>query len=312
MNILKKILNLFKNNKELSVVSLFDGIACGRVALERVGFKVKKYYAFEIDKYAIQIAQCNYPDIIQMGSVVGADFKQFRGKVDILIGGSPCQNLSICGDRTGLKGEKSKLFFEYVRALKEIKPKYFLLENNASMSDENKKTITQYMGVEPILINSALFSAQSRKRLYWTNINVDKNIKDKNISVENILDFSYRAENLINEVKFNNVNEKYDTKPIRIGIIGNGRQGERIYSIKAKTVNLTANGGGLGAKTGLYKINNVVRKLSPLEAERVQNLPDNYTLGIRNTQRYKCIGNGWTVDVIAHILKGIKDGKQCN
>lgn len=291
----------------MRVLSLFDGISCGQVALERAGIPVEVYYASEIDKYAIQITQKNYPNTIQLGDVTKIDFNDFKGKVDLIMGGSPCQNLSIAGNGTGLKGEKSKLFFEFVRALEVIRPKYFLFENVASMKQEEKDLISSYLKVEPVLINSALVSAQDRKRLYWTNITVYEHYKDKKICVEDILDKNYKAENLINEVKFNNAIQKYDKKTIRIGTIGKGRQGERVYSIKAKTVNLTANGGGRGNKTGLYLINNVVRKLSSIEAERAQTLPDDYTKGISNAQRYTCIGNGWTVDVIAHIFSFLKE-----
>ncbi len=272
MQIIKNILDKFKKDSGLVVVSLFDGIATGYLAAERAGLKIGRYYAYEIDKYAIKVAQKNYPDIIQLGSVIGADFSQLCGKVDILIGGSPCQNLSIAGDRTGLKGEKSKLFFEYVRALKEIKPKYFLLENNASMTEENKTAITQYMGVEPVLINSAMFSAQSRKRLYWTNIMIPP-IVDKNIYLQDILEFG--------------VTERQKSKTVRIGGWGSGWKDRHEWDMP-----------------------NPYRRYTTVELERLQTLPDGYTDGIADNQRRKCIGNGWTTDVIAHILKGIKEGNK--
>lgn len=269
MQIIKNILNKFKKDSGLVVVSLFDGIATGYLAAERAGLKIRKYYAYEIDKHAIKVAQKNYPDIIQLGSVIGADFSKLCGKVDLLIGGSPCQNLSIAGDRTGLKGKKSRLFFEYVRALKEIKPKYFLLENNASMTQENKAAITQYMGVEPVLINSAMFSAQSRKRLYWTNITIPP-IVDRNICLQDILEFG--------------VTERQKSKTVRIG------------------------GGCSGWKDRHeWDMPNPYRRYTTVELERLQTLPDGYTDGVTDSQRRKCIGNGWTADVIAHILKGIKE-----
>lgn len=290
-----------KNKKEINILSLFDGISCGQVALERAGIIIDNYYACEIDKYAIQVTQKNYPNTIQLGDVTKIDFSQLKD-IDLLIGGSPCQNLSICGNRQGLKGSESKLFFEYVRALKELKPKYFLLENNSSMTKENRDIITSYMGVEPIEINSSLVSAQQRKRLYWTNIpNIQQPI-DKKLYLKDIIDYEFQGEDLKNITKFNNIIEYTVNKPLRIGTIGKGGQGERVYSIKGKSINLTANGGGRGAKTGLYLINDTVRKLSPVECERLQALPDNYTDCISNTQRYKSLGNGWTVDVIAHIF----------
>jgi DNA (cytosine-5)-methyltransferase 3A len=147
----------------MNVLSLFDGISCGMVALERAGIPVERYVAYEIDKYAIQISKKNYPQIEHCGDVTTADFTQYRG-FDLLIGGSPCQDLCAIGSRKGLDGEKSGLFFHYVRALKEVKPKYFLLENNASMTKENKDKISQILGVEPIMIDSSLVSAQMRKR----------------------------------------------------------------------------------------------------------------------------------------------------
>lgn len=167
----------------MNVISLFDGISCGMLALLRVGIKVDKYIAYEIDKYAMIVSHKNFPDIIQKGSVVNADFTQYKG-FDLLIGGSPCQDLSIAKtNRQGLLGSRSSLFFEYVNALNIIKPKYFLFENVASMSKENKDIISKCLGVEPIMINSALVSAQQRKRLYWTNIpNVTQPTDKKNIT----------------------------------------------------------------------------------------------------------------------------------
>ena len=292
--------------EKLKIVSLFDGISCGQVALERAGIKIKNYYASEIDKYAIQITQKNYPNTIQLGDVRNIDFTQLK-YITLLVGGSPCQNLSICGNRQGLEGGQSKLFFEFVRALKELKPEYFLLENNYSMTQENVDIISSYLEVQPIMINSALVSAQQRKRLYWTNIPNVIQPKCRQIYLEDIIDFDFIGTNLINETKFNNAIERYSGKPLRIGTVGKGRQGERIYSIKGKSIGLTAFGGGKGAKTGLYKIGNTVRKLTSVEAERLQTLPNNYTQGVSETQRLKCLGNGWTVDVISHIFKGLKN-----
>ena len=291
--------------KPLRVLSLFDGISCGRVALERAGIPIEVYYASEIDKYAIQVTQKNYPNTIQLGDINNIDFTQFIGKIDLIMGGSPCQDLSIAGKRAGLSGERSGLFYKFVEAIEIIKPKYFLLENNYNMPEEAKEEITRLLGVNPVLIDSAFFSAQRRKRLYWSNLNINMPYVDKMLTVEHILENTQELENLINEVKFNNTKEEYKPTTVRIGTIGKGGQGERVYSIKAKSTNLTAYGGGRGAKTGLYLINGTVRKLTPLESERLQTLPDNYTQGISDGKRYTAIGNGWTVDVIAHILKGL-------
>lgn len=172
----------------MRVLSLFDGISGGHVALERAGIPVEVYYASEIDKYAIQITQKNYPDTIQLGDVTKIDFTEFIGKVDLIMGGSPCQDLSIAGKRAGLKGERSGLFYKFVEAIEVIRPKYFLFENVASMKQEEKDLISSYLKVEPILINSALVSAQDRKRLYWTNIPNVTQPEDKHIYLEDVVE----------------------------------------------------------------------------------------------------------------------------
>ena len=323
--------------KKINVLSLFDGIACGYEALNKAGIQVDTYYASEIDKYAMSIASKNHPDIIQLGDVNNIDFTQFIGKVDLIMGGSPCQDLSISKrDRKGLEGQRSGLFYRYLKAIEIIKPKYFLLENVASMKKEDKNKITELLGVEPILINSALVSAQQQKRLYWTNIPNIIQPKDKGIVLKDILlsGLGVGVENkgyklcgpqdkscclMARDYKgFGNQQMTGVLEPIRLGELANLTKGQanRIYSIEGKSVCLNANGCGGGAKTGLYKIdlpdgNYIVRKLEPIECERLQTLPDNYTaygIGgkISNTQRYKCIGNGWTVDVIAHIFGFLK------
>lgn len=294
----------------MKVISLFDGISCGMVALERAGIPVERYVAYEIEPNAIKISKKNYPQIEHCGDVTTADFTQYRG-FDAVFGGFPCQDLSINkANRQGLKGERSGLFWHLVRAIKEVKPKYFLVENNWKMPEEDLRIITRELGVEPILCNSADVSAQQRYRFVWTNINVKLPFQKKDIVVADIIQ-STSGENLISEVRFNgrqNCTDRTD-KPVRIGTIGKGGQGERVYSVYGKSVTLTANGGGRGAKTGLYLIGDTVRKLTPLEAERCQTLPDNYTEidGISMTNRLKTVGNGWTVDVIAHILRGVKE-----
>ena len=215
---------------------------------------------------------------------------------------------------------------EFVRALQESECRYFLYENNNSIHQNIKDFISEMLGVQPIMINSALVSAQQRKRCYWTNIPGVCQPEDKGILLKDILesgiswqDKSYCMTASYDGAVFWNTMQRSQrsmiAEPIRVGQYGNGGQGQRIYSVRGKSVTLSANGGGQGAKTGLYKIDlpdgdYIIRKLTPVEAERLQTLPDNYTEGISNTQRYKCIGNGWTVDVIAHILKGIKDNFQ--
>ena len=205
--------------KPLRVLSLFDGISCGQVALERAGIPVEVYYASEIDKYAIQVTQKNYPNTIQLGDINNIDFTQFIGKIDLIIGGSPCQDLSIAKtNRQGLQGTRSGLFFKYVEALRTIKPKHFLLENNNSMSQENKDKITEILGVKPVLINSSDFSAQIRERLYWTNIPVQKIVNKNTQTIKDILDTTpnrkkYSFEKHILTIKVNDDNTivKWDT-----------------------------------------------------------------------------------------------------
>lgn len=491
----------------MKILSLFDGISCGRLALERAGIPVEKYYASEIDKYAIQVAQKNYPDTIQVGDVTKLNYLELLD-VDMVIGGSPCQDLSIAKqNRQGLRGERSGLFWKYVEALEVIRPKWFLLENVASMRNEDRDAITEtlkniYPETECIMINSALVSAQQRKRYYWTNWHVEQP-QDKGILLKDILesgvidkekstcltaniwkgngakpleymqkhqakpyayepivpfvesklpeiekkfgelppmfnpynkqkitdkaptqtaqcgsqtksstvmmfqpvcinipepvvvrkypvnveklktllrshkkqtnkeiadtlnvpitkvehwfrtddcfaipdpDIWFELKKLLNidtdefdacitefEIKdavYEKSQRKYYTdgkmstltvgandeiiSPIRVGQIGKGGQGDRIYSVRGKSVCLNANGGGRGAKTGLYKVDlpdgdYIIRKLTPVECERLQTLPDNWTAGVSNTQRYKAIGNGWTVDVIAWIFSQIPE-----
>lgn len=287
----------------MKILSLFDGISCGRVALERAGIPVEVYYASEIDKYAIQVTMKNYPDTIQLGDVTKIDFTQFKGKVDLLIGGSPCQSLSIAQSKTrqNLDG-KSKLFFEYVRALETVKPKYFLLENVASMTKECKQVISELLGCEPYLIDSNCFSAQDRPRLYWTNIpiNID-NLKECNLCLKDIM------EENVEEKYFYNCGFDYlgDKKVAAILHINGHDILKRVHSPNYKCHTLTTCTGGNRQKKVLDK--GRVRKLTPIEYERLQTLPDGYTSYVSNFQRYNTCGNGWTVDVIAYIFSFLKE-----
>jgi len=326
----------------MKVLSLFDGISCGRVALERAGIPVETYYASEIDKYTMTVAQAMYPDTIQIGDVCKIDFTQYVGKVDMIIGGSPCQDLSIAKqNRQGLQGERSRLFWEYIKALKIVKPKYFLLENVASMKNEDRDAITAvlrdiYPETECIMINSALVSAQQRKRYYWTNWHVEQP-QDNGILLKDILETASVAyqdkahcldanyykgaslEHALTKHKRTQVLVPIGSEPMRIGKLagrGNG-QANRIYSVRGKSICLNANGGGGGAKTGLYKADlpdgdYIVRKLTPRECCRLQTYDERCfdVANISNTQWYKAFGNGWTVDVIAHILKQITTPEQ--
>lgn len=290
--------------KPLIVLSLFDGISCGQVALERAGIPVEVYYASEIDKYAIQVTQKNYPNTIQLGDIEKIDFKPFEGKIDLLIGGSPCQSLSITQSKTrqNLDG-KSKLFFEYVRVSEEVKPRYFLLENVASMKEECKQVITNYMGVEPIYINSNCFSAQDRPRLYWTNLPVNTvDLKECSLCLEDIMETN------VDEKYFYNyplTNIDMSKQVCAIMDFKNNEMHKRVFNPKFKCHTLTTCGGGNTQKKVMDK--GRCRKLTPIEYERLQTLPDNYTSCVADTHRYTTCGNGWTVDVIAHIFKHILD-----
>ena len=274
-----------------NVLSLFDGMSCGQLALDTLGIKVNNYFASEIDQYAMQIAKKNYPDTKHLGSVLdvkGSDLP----RIDLLIGGSPCQSFSNAGDGSGLDG-KSKLFWEFVRVLKETKPTYFLLEN-VKMKKEWEKIITDTLGVEPIAINSRLLTAQNRPRLYWTNIPnviqpIDRGIVLKDILVDQVEEKFYLSDKAIDymsRLRNGKPRWEYHTNPL-----------------DGKSACLTANM-YKGVPYGVIK--ELKRRLTPIECERLQSVPDNYTEGVSNTQRYKMLGNGWTIDVIAHILNEMR------
>lgn len=283
----------------MKVLSLFDGISCGMVALERAGISVESYVAYEIDKYAIQVSKNNYPQIEHCGDVTTADFTQYKG-FDLLIGGSPCQDLCSMGSHKGLAGEKSSLFFEFARALKDVKPKYFLLENNASMTKENEAIITRIMGVEPIMINSADFTPQNRKRLYWTNIPILKWTSKKQVLSDIAQETEQKQDFLITDKVFKYLSEEYAGRKIQRTVSASIRNlNEKSRCLSTRSCDIGSNSGLCLYQGGQYYV------ATPIECERLQTLPDNYTFGISNPQRYKCIGNGWTIDVIAHIFKGL-------
>lgn len=289
----------------MNVLSLFDGISCGMVAIERAGIPVDRYVAYEIEPNAIKISRKNYPQIEHCGDVTTADFTQYQG-FDILIGGSPCQSLSIVQSKTRqhLDG-KSKLFFEFVRALEEVKPRYFLFENVASMNEESKMAISELLGCEPIFIDSGDFSAQERPRLYWTNIPVDVlNIGSSPLVLGDILESDVHEKYF-----YNHPLENIDlSKQVCATMIyKNHDMHKRIFNPAFKCHTLTTCGGGNTQKKVF--VNGRARKLTPLEYERLQTLPDHYTAGVADSHRYTAIGNGWTVDVIAHILSGLKGGE---
>lgn len=284
----------------MKVLSLFDGISCGMVALERAGIPVERYIAYEIEPNAIKISEKNYPNIEHCGDVTKADFTKYTD-FELLIGGSPCQSLSIVQSKTRehLDG-KSKLFFEFVRAFEEMKPKYFLFENVASMNEESKKIISEYLGCEPVYIDSADFSAQERPRYYWTNIPVGKIVYKSKAVLKDIM------QPCVDEKYFYNyplVNIDFSKQVCATMEHNNHEMHKRVFNPDFKCHTLTAVCGGNQQKK-VYD-NGRARKLTPLEYERLQTLPDKYTEGVSDSARYKAIGNGWTVDVIAHILSGL-------
>lgn len=288
----------------MRVLSLFDGISCGMVALKKAGIPVDEYTAYEIEPKAIAISKKNYPEIIHRGDVTKADFYEYEG-IDLLMGGSPCQSLSIVRSQTRehLDG-KSKLFYEFVRALEEAKPKYFLFENVASMNDESRKIISEMLGCEPVLINSNCFVPQDRPRLYWTNIPMG-NVKLEECTLS-LTDIMQNEENVDPKMYYDYpvINIDMSKKVCATMVSPNNETNNRVFNPKFKVHTLLAcNGGGHQKKV---LVNGRVRKLTPIEYERLQGLPDNYTAGVANTHRYNALGNGWTVDVIAHILKGLK------
>jgi len=279
----------------VKVLSLFDGMSAGRIALERAGFEVEEYYASEIDKYAVQVSKDNYPDIIHIGDVTQVSYKDgvlhtqfgsYQTDIDMVIGGSPCQSFSVAGNGKGFNGS-SGLFYEWVRILREVNPKYFLLEN-VCMKKEWENVITQEVGVSPIMINSALVSAQNRKRLYWTNIEGITQPKDKGILLKDILE-----------------NFTFDREPYYI--VFNSNRPKNYKSDKSMC--LVTSGGSKTKGVGISDDSGMWRKLTPIECERLQTLPDNYTEGVSNSQRYKMIGNGWTVDIISWIFSFISANK---
>ena len=351
----------------MNVLSLFDGMSCGQIALNRAGVKYGHYFASEIDKYAIKVAKANYPHTIHVGDVTQIG-RPSSDNIDLLMGGSPCQGFSVAGKQLDFDDPRSKLFFEFVRLKDELKPKYFLMEN-VPMKQESQDIITRYLGVKPVTINSSLFSAQNRKRLYWTNIPFDIPTDDKGIILQDVLEDGIANEAMTNQngkahcitaryngaVWWNSIQRKQRTM-VQVGEADNIKGFDsikRIYSPNGKAPTLTTMQGGhrepkvaIGRivnrrldEHGVRKDNqldlpftnqlevsdkdksnclttftkdNVLvngmqwRKLTPVECERLQTVPDNYTNHVSNSQRYKMLGNGWTVDVIAHIMKGIE------
>lgn len=401
----------------VKVLSLFDGMACGMLAMQKAGVEVEEYTAYEVDKYAIKTATHNFPMIKECGDVFAADFTQYKD-IDYIVGGSPCTYWSIAqknNRETEASGLGWELFSQYVRAVREVKPKFFIYENNKSMSNAIRESITKTFGFEPICINSALVSAQNRQRLYWvgkrnadgTYSKVDvKQPEDRGILLKDVLDgvtdrdkgraiigstgrtttreYFIKSQGNMSfesvrvgalprpngELSTSQAMRVYSTEgksvnlvsggggmggktglyavPIKVGEVGNGGQGNRIYSVEGKSVSQTATSGGLGSNTGLYAIpvefeNDkpikatscadgktytvyevkdglitikgkqypiklidgyyIIRKLTVSECKRLQTVPEWYEFPVSDTQAYKLLGNGWTVDVIVHLIE---------
>ena len=379
--------------RKINVLSLFDGISCGRVALQRAGIPVNKYYASEIDKYAIMITQNNFPNTVQLGDVTKwEDWDIDWSSIDLLIGGNPCVSWSVAGKQLGTEDPRGQLLFDYVNILHHIQkhnPNVKFLVENVKMKQEFQDIFSDMLGVQPVEINSALLSAQNRKRLYWTNWEFGQP-EDKHIMLKDIVhEYSkvdrdkslcldanyYKGGNLkqyyekhrrqlafewLNEyiVPFDKTLQILDKEVERgkVGYFGKDSQANRVYYIHDKAVTLCGSAGGGAAKMGQYLfgcltpdrvnkrqngqrfnegdkfytltaqdkhsvlVEGYIRKLTPVECERLQTLEDGFTANgidqktgkvvpISNTQRYKALGNGWTVDVIAHILKSLDFGE---
>lgn len=278
----------------MNVLSLFDGISCGRVALDRAGIPVTEYFASEVDVKAINISSENWPEIKHIGSVVDVIAEDFLG-IDLLIGGSPCQGFSFAGKQLNFDDPRSRLFFEFVRIKNVTKPKFWLLEN-VKMKGEYKNKISEILGVEPVFIDSRDFSGQSRQRLYWTNIPISE-WSDLGISLNSVLEDGWVSD----REKSYCIDANY----------GKGTNFKRYFHRGSRQI--VFRDGFIPDKPSEDVANSLQRemagywrKLTPLECERLQNLPDGYTKMANDGDRYRALGNGWTVDVIAHILQGVK------
>ena len=338
---------------KLNVLSLFDGMSCARIALDRAGIGVNRYFAAETDKHAIKVAQANYPDTIQLGDVRDVMWPESFEliKINLLIGGSPCQGFSFAGKQLNFDDPRSALFWEYVRLLKETRPRYFLLEN-VKMNKRSQEVISEALGVDPVPINSSLVSAQNRQRLYWTNIpfnmptDLGVTLRDILQDVPEIGQEHYHSQKAVDYMERGNdkwkqagdrratgYEQTVDTEksftltanmhkgvPYNyfretrsgVNVLGtadrfqhyNNDQIKRVYDPSGKSPTLLVNRGG-NREIKVADTPTTWRKLTPIECERLQTVPDNYTAHVSNTQRYKMLGNGFTVDVIAQILRGI-------
>ena len=286
--------------EKINVLSLFDGISCGRIALEKAGIEVENYFASEIDKHAIKVTQTNYPNTKQLGSVIDIKSKDLP-KIDLLIGGSPCQGFSIAGKKLNFDDDRSKLFFEFVRLKNKLNPKYFLLEN-VRMTDDIADAIDELLGVKRIFIDSRNFTGMIRKRYYWTNIPIGE-IPTKNVSIQDLLD----NKPFDRDLNFFLDRTKYEPTTSYDGIItinprdNNGKQTwqrGRVYDIKGSCPTICASLFDLN----ITKDHKTWRKLTINECEKLQGVPKDYTSIVSKNERGKQLGNGWNVDTVAFIF----------
>jgi len=289
----------------MNVLSLFDGMSCGQIALNKAGIQYDQYFASEIDKFPMKVTMHNYPNTIQVGDITklnGSDLP----KIDLLIGGSPCQGFSYAGKQLNFEDPRSILFFEYVRLLKETKPTYFLLEN-VGMKQEYQDVITEHLGVSPIAINSRLVSAQERKRLYWTNIPgvevpEDRGVKFSDIVSDGGFCGAMRGRR-IDEISGSRSDYNQNI-PIRQYIESRSDDKSNcLTTVQKDNVVIKTKGPRRYLKDVEY------RYLTPNEYEALQTVPKDYTACVSDSQRRRMMGNGWTIEVIVHILKNIKNGK---
>ena len=285
--------------EKINVLSLFDGISCGHIALDKAGIPINKYYASEIDKYAIKVTNKNYPETINLGDVTTVNGELFTEKIDLLIGGSPCQGFSQAGKMKNFDDPRSKLFWEYVRILQEVKPKYFLLEN-VVMKQEWQDIISEALGVKPIMIDSSLTSAATRKRLYWTNIPGVGQPEDLGITFGDIRERDVQEGSIYytdKGIDWIRRHEKRTGKTLRI--IGDSDKMQMLEASMYKKYS-SQRFFGIDDTHGL-------RYITVTECERCMNVPDGYTDCCSNTQRYKQLGNGWEVNTITHIFRILKN-----
>jgi DNA (cytosine-5)-methyltransferase 3A len=288
----------------MNVLSLFDGMSCGQIALNQLGFKVDNYFASEIEPASMKVTKHNFPNTIHIGDVTKVKGSELP-KIDLLIGGSPCQGFSFAGKQLNFNDERSVLFFEFVRLLKETNPKYFLLEN-VKMKQESEDVISEYLAVKPIIINSSLVSAQNRIRLYWTNIPNITLPEDKGILLKDVIyDDSYKV---FTDIRITNTKKKTKNY-VKWDLSGKQywSQQDRAYYKEGKICTLPKAQPSNKLNILLDYEKDIYRRLHPIEAERCQTVPDNYTDCVPTNKRLEMLGNGWTVDVIKHIFRNMNE-----